>query len=363
MSPPAHPDTADPASPLPRPVRVGNEFRNPGHHRDRTWLEVMRWKLLGPRPAPWPAPLRPPVHAPAPCPPAPAAGIAATWIGHASFLLRTPRLALLVDPVWSERIGPVPGFGPRRAVAPGVSIDSLPPLDAVLLSHDHYDHCDLPTLRRLAREHPRARLLAPLGFESLARRAGFGPERTRLFDWWESAALPASDGGRPEGDRMGASGLVVTATPARHWCNRLSGGRNRRLWCGWHLAETPSAGASRDADASLLFAGDTAFDAGMFAAIRRRLGAPDLALLPIGAYAPRWFMCEQHCDPEEALRLHLTLGARRGVGMHWGVFRLTDEPREEPPARLAAALRAAGLPPEAFVTVEPGETVGTGTSR
>ena len=324
--------TDDAFDPLPRPVRTAGGFRNPGRHDDRGLLDVLRWKFAGGA-APWPST---PQAAPRAVPPAPAAGLAVTWIGHSSFLVRTPALTLLLDPVWSEHIGPVGRLGPRRHTAPGMAFDSLPPIDAVVLSHDHYDHCDLPTLRRLARAHPAARLFAPLGFSGLAARAGFSSDRVVLLDWWESR------------DPAPAPGHVLTATPARHWGNRLRGGRNRRLWCGWHLAA---------AGTSLFFAGDTAYDASMFGAIRRRLGAPDLALLPIGAYAPRWFMREQHCDPEEAVRIHRELGATRSIGMHWGTFRITDEPRDEPPARLAAALHAAGLEAETFRVIAPGETV------
>lgn len=342
---------------LPRPVVRGGRFFNPGHHLDRTWLEVMRWKLTS-RAARWPAADSSASTSPTlprPAPPSPASGLAATWIGHASFLLRTPSHAVLIDPVWSGRIGLFGRIGPRRAAPPGVSIESLPPIDAILLSHDHYDHCDLPTLRRLAREHPQARLFAPLGFASLAARAGFGADRVTLLDWWQSnelppASAPASDSVSGSSLPAPRSSLRLTATPARHWGNRLSGARNQRLWCGWHLA-TP--------EASVHFAGDTALDEDMFSAIRLRLGPPDLALLPIGAYAPRWFMNEQHCDPAEAVRLHLALGARQSLGMHWGTFALTDEPRDEPPRLLAEAVRAAGLPPSAFITVGPSETVAT----
>jgi L-ascorbate metabolism protein UlaG (beta-lactamase superfamily) len=325
MKPPVAPLDPEP----PRPVRVAGGFRNPDRHEDRTWLDVLRWKLARAG-SNWPAHV--PVT-PRPAPPAPTQGIAATWVAHATFLLRTPTLAMIVDPHWGPRAGPF-GLGPRRVHAPGVSEKSLPPLDAVLLSHDHYDHCDLGTLRRLARAHPQARLFAPLGFEGIAARAGFANGRFAALDWWQSAEL--------------APGHVLTATPARHWGNRLSGKRNQRLWCGWHLA-TP--------EASMLFSGDTAYDARMFTAIRARLGAPDLALLPIGAYAPRWFMREQHCDPAEAVQIHLDLGARRSVGMHWGSFPFTDEPRDEPPRLLAAAVARARLAPEAFTTLEPGETL------
>jgi L-ascorbate metabolism protein UlaG (beta-lactamase superfamily) len=315
---------------LPRPELHAGRFRNPGHHLDRNWFEVMRWKLTT-RAAQWTAaaPLKP-----IPAPPAPIQGLAATLVGHSTFLLQTPLLTILTDPHWSPCAGPFGRVGPRRAQTPAVVFETLPRIDAILLSHDHYDHCDLPTLRRLARAHPRARLFAPLGFEKLAARAGFGPSRVVCSDWWDGHAL--------------APGHIVTATPARHWGNRLSGARNARLWCGWHLA-TP--------DASVLFTGDTAYDATLFPAIRRHLGPPDLALIPIGAYAPRWFMCEQHCNPAEAVRIHLDLGATRSLGMHWGAFPLTDEPRDEPPALLAAAALAAGLPSQAFIAPPAGTTV------
>ena len=319
-----------PPDALPRPVKTAGGFRNPGRHEDRTWFDVLRWKISE-RAARWPR------HAPVAsivAPAAPAAGLAATWIGHASFLVRSPERSWLIDPVWSARVGPFGRFGPRRVQPPALDFASLPRIDAVWLSHDHYDHCDLPTLRRVAREHPQSRLLTPLGHEDLARRAGFGPSRHAALDWWDRIEL--------------APGFNLTATPARHWGNRLSGRRNQRLWGGWHLAAP---------DAALFFSGDTAFDAEMFAAVRRELGAPDLALLPIGAYAPRWFMREQHCDPEEAVAIFRLLGARRALGMHWGAFPFTDEPRDEPPARLAAAARAAGLAPDRFAAPPPGATL------
>ena len=225
----------------------------------------------------------------------------------------------------------------RRARPPGLAFESLPQIDAILLSHDHYDHCDLPTLRRLARAHPAARLFCPLAHEKLAARADFSPDRVTCLDWWENREI--------------ASGATLSATPARHWSNRLSSARNARLWCGWHLA-TP--------DGTLFFAGDTAWDETMFSAIRGRLGPPDLALIPIGAYAPRWFMREQHCDPEEAVRIHQVLGATQSVGMHWGTFALTDEARDEPPRLLEIAARTTGLKLGEFGALQIGESFSTG---
>lgn len=307
----------------------GRRFFNPRRHRDRGWLDVLRWKSTA-RPGPWPA--QPP---PASAPPAPLAGaaLAATWIGQSTFLLQTRAGNLLTDPVYSDRVGPGNRIGPRRVRAPGVAFDDLPAIHAVLLSHDHYDHCDRATLRRLARRDSPL-VLAPLGHGPLLRSCGFPPGRIIGLDWWRSFTV--------------APGLDVTLTPARHWSNRLRGRRNGRLWGGFFIA-APGATA--------FFAGDTAYDDTFFRDIRARLGRPDLALLPIGAYAPRWFMVEQHCDPAEAVQIHLDLGARTSIGMHWGTFPLTDDGFDEPPRELARARDAAGVPAADFLACAPGETV------
>lgn len=316
---------------MPVPSVAARSFANPRYHRDRSWLEVLKWKFTS-RAQPWPKTV--PIT-PQPVAPAPTTGFRVTWVNHATFLIQTPQLTLLTDPQWSESAGPFGRLGPRRVHAPGVNFDALPRIDAVLLSHDHYDHCDLPTLRRLTKRFPQTRLLAPLGHAGLARRAGFRAEAIRELAWWQEDATLA--------------GLAIVATPARHWSNRLSGARNSRLWAGFHLRDA--------AGRAIYFSGDTAYDDEMFRDIRTRLGAPALAMLPIGAYEPRWFMVEQHCNPAEAVRIHVELGAGRSIGMHWGTFQLTDESREAPLNALAEALVAHGVAAENFITLGPGTSV------
>jgi L-ascorbate metabolism protein UlaG (beta-lactamase superfamily) len=215
--------------------------------------------------------------------------------------------------------------------APGVAFESLPKIDAVLLSHDHYDHCDAATLRRLAREH-RPLFLAPLRHRELLTR--LGAARIVELDWWQSINLA------PE--------LTVTLTPARHWSRRVFGDPNHRLWGGFYL---------HTAAQRVWFLGDSGYDGDLFRDIGRRCGAPDLALIPIGAYEPRWFMAAAHMNPAEAVRAHFDCGARQSVAMHWGTFQLTDEAREAPVEALEQARAAAGLAPENFRVLAPGQSL------
>ncbi len=300
------------------------------HHSSLRMLDFWRWRLKH-RPKPWPAQVaiaaQPPPQTPR------GEEVVTTWLGHASFLLQSTRGTVLIDPVFSDRASPVSWAGPRRVHPPGIAFESLPRIDVVLLSHDHYDHCDAPTLRRLASEH-RPHFIAPLRHEDLLRRAGASAESVTELDWWHSTTL--------------LSGLAVTLTPSKHWSNRFGSPRNHRLWGGFALG----FGAKR-----VWFVGDTGYDAEIFRAVRRRCDPPDLALVPIGAYEPRWFMAPMHLNPAEAVQLHRDVGARLSIGMHWGTFQLTDEGREEPVAALEEARRAAGVAPEEFRVVEPGESV------
>ena len=308
----------------------GRRFFNPRHDQQNKLRDIWRWKRSA-HPTPWP--LQPPVARVIPEPLAPENRFAATWIGQSTFLLQTHAGNLLTDPVFSERIGPANLIGPRRARAPGVAFDDLPSIDVVLLSHDHYDHCDRASLRRLWRKH-RPLAIAPLGNAAFFRAAGFPKDGIVELDWWQSHTI--------------AAGLTLSLTPARHWCNRVIGTRNSRLWGGFFI-KAPNVSA--------FFAGDTAYDDYMFHDIRYRLGAPDLALLPIGAYEPRWFMAGQHCNPAESVQIHRDLGARQSLGMHWGTFPLTDEDFDAPPIALARALTVAGLPAGTFLASNPGETL------
>ncbi len=303
----------------------GERFRNPGAAPPAHGIAaLLRWRN-GPRVA-WQAPVARPIFPPPPADVA-AGDVAITFINHATFLVRIGGVTLLTDPIFSHRCSPVSWAGPKRIQPPGIPLERLPRPDIVLLSHNHYDHMDLPSLRLLNAIH------AP-SFVTMLGNAwhleSVGIEAVEL-DWWQATIV---------------AGLRVTATPARHFSARSPFDRNRALWGGFMI----------DAEAGrILFAGDSG--AGPhWREIRGRLSAPDLALLPIGAYEPRWFMAPVHMDPAEAVQAHLDLGARRSIGMHFGTFQLTAEAIDAPVTALAAALSAAGLEPEAFSTLGMGET-------
>jgi L-ascorbate metabolism protein UlaG (beta-lactamase superfamily) len=306
----------------------GKTFFNPGGRSERGFLDLLRWRLTA-KPGLWPAWVDLPSQ---PAPPAPGPHeVTATWINHATFLLQTPQGNFLTDPVFSDRASPVAWAGPRRVHAPGLAFEALPRIDGVLLSHDHYDHCDLPTLRRLASTH-RPRVLTPLGHGALLASASL--RDVVELDWWQSHPWTPD--------------FSITLTPSRHWCRRRPGDTNRRLWGGFYL---------KSGGPGVYFLGDSGYHDTLFSQIGQRLGTPDLALIPIGAYEPRWFMRSAHMNPAEAVQVHRDVGARRSVGMHWGCWQLTDEAREDPPHALATALSAAGVPAAEFQVLTPGASL------
>jgi len=252
-----------------------------------------------------------------------------TWIGHATVLIQYRGVNVLTDPIFSERASPVSFAGPKRLTPPALTAGQLPRIDFVVISHNHYDHLDRPSVRALG-DGPR--WLVPLGLKAWFAKAGIDPARVEEFDWWQER-------------RFGE--LTVTATPVQHWSARSPWDRYETLWAGWAL---------RIGDFSAWFTGDTGYNEHQFREIGERLGPFDLALLPIGAYAPRWFMQEVHINPEEAVRIHRDVRARHSIGIQWGGFILTAEPVDEPPRELAAARLKYGIAESEFETLKVGET-------
>lgn len=294
----------------------GRRFHNPDPI-ERGFFDFLRWQMTR-DPGEWELQLE---AAPAPPPPrtVPSEQVRVTLINHATVLVQTAGLNVLTDPHWSERASPLAWIGPRRHRPPGVRFDDLPPIHAVLISHNHYDHMDLPTLRRLAAAHEPL-FIVPLGNRRTLASAGIS--RVLELDWWQRHELSAA--------------VAVHAVPARHWSKRGLFDTNKALWAGFYL--TAPAG-------SAYFAGDTGMG-DHFQAIRRRLGGPDVAMLPIGAYKPRWFMQPVHTSPAEAVEARRRLDARYLLPVHFGTFPVGDDGQEEPVRDLRRAMHRQGVPEE-----------------
>ena len=315
-------------------------FRNPWpDSAPHDWLDVLRWTRERRGQARTPTPPRGSFATATPVvayPRASSSECTATWVGHSTVLLQVGGLNVLTDPVFSERAFPVQWMGPRRVMAPALSLNALPSIDVVLLSHNHYDHLDKPAVKQLARSNAHATWVVPLGLAAYVR--GWGVRKAIELDWWQQTEV---------------RGLGVTATPARHFSARRLGDRNKSLWCGYALEI-----AGRRA----YFVGDTAYHP-EFGQIGSRCGPFDFVMMPVGAYDPRWFMHVMHVDPEEAIRAFTDLLAPAGdtppplmLGIHWGTFRLTDEPMDEPPQRVAARWRELGLDADRLWIAKFGET-------
>jgi len=307
----------------------GRRYFNPTGANGQPFWALPR--LLRTTWTPWPRSV--PTHPRRP-PEAVGAGEAvATFIGHATFLIQTAAGNILTDPMYSERAGPLTFFGPRRVRCPGVAFEDLPPISVVVVSHNHYDHFDRRTLQVLGRRFDPL-VVTPLGNGRLLQAAGI--RRVEELDWWQETTA--------------SSPLAVTVTPAQHFSARTPFDRNRALWGGFVIAVNGRR---------IFFAGDSGYGP-HFRDLRRRCGAVDLALLPIGAYEPRWFMKDVHMNPAEAVQVHLDLEAQQTIAMHFGTFRLTAEGISDPVVALQEALRSRDVPASRFRTLEPGESVKLG---
>jgi L-ascorbate metabolism protein UlaG (beta-lactamase superfamily) len=304
----------------------GKRFFNPEAPQARGFLDVLRWALTSrressPRFVAGLEPSKPPSRIDG-------AELRVTLINHSTVLLQQTGANILTDPIWSERASPFAWIGPRRHRAPGVRFEDLPGIDLVLLSHNHYDHLDIATLRRLA-DRGVAQFIVPRGVARLLRWLGIGP--VHELDWGEAFAF---------------GGVTIHSVPAQHFSARGLFDRNRTLWCGYVVEA---------AGRIVYFAGDTGFGdhfASVLAGIRERFGPPRLALLPIGACEPRWFMSAMHMGPEEAAQAHEILGAQTSVAIHHGTFQLGDEAIDTPKKRLLAC-----APADSFLAPDNGQSV------
>ena len=258
---------------------------------------------------------------------------AVTWIGHASVLIQHRGVNVLTDPMFSTYASPVQFAGPRRITDPALSANELPPVDVVVISHDHYDHLDVDSIAALGNT---PRYFVPPGIGDWLADRGIDQARITELDWWQTDTVS-----------IRGESVRVTATPSQHFSGRGLADRDRRLWASWAV-EWP--------DFTAWYAGDTGYNDVQFKSIGERIARIDLGIIPIGAYAPRWFMRTVHVNPEEAVAIHEDVGATRSMGVHWGTFVLSGEGVMAPPAALADAVSGAGLPADAFTVFAVGET-------
>ena len=251
----------------------------------------------------------------------------ALWIGHSTFLINNGDLTILTDPIFSERASPLNFAGPKRLIKPVIKIKDLPEVDVITISHNHYDHLDINSLRKIQKKFPNVKILVPKGDLKLLRN--YNLNNGFEFLWWEAITL---------------NNTKFIFTPAQHWSARGLRDRNKSLWGSWFI---------KNEDKNIFHAGDTGYSED-FIEIRNRLGAVDFAMIPIGAYDPQWFMSYSHVNPEEALNIAKDLDAKKSIGMHWGTFILTDEPVLEPRERLNKITNQTNIN---FYTVTPGNII------
>lgn len=309
----------------------GLHFFDPEGAPPKTLGDVLRWQFGGGRQrSVWPE-WAPSPFADTPPPRVDGDKVRFCYVGHASWLIQTGGLNILVDPVWSMRASPFSFVGPKRHNDPGIAFEKLPGIDVVLVSHGHYDHLDVATLSKLAAAFG-CRVVTPLG-NDITMRAADAAIKAEAFDWHQRVAL--------------GNGVAVTLVPTRHWSARGVFDRNKALWASFVL-ETPAG--------KLYIVCDSGYgDGGHFRRVAEAHGPLRLAILPIGAYEPRWFMRDQHMNPEDAVKALADCGAAQALAHHHGTFQLTDEAIDAPAIALGEALDAAKVPRETFVALKPGQ--------
>ena len=253
-----------------------------------------------------------------------------TWIGHASFLIQIDGINILTDPHLTKRASPVVFAGPSRTTPPGLNIGDLPEIDVIVISHNHYDHLDYQTILNITRKqiNNQPLILVPLKLKKLLE--SFGARNVKELGWWDATSF---------------KNLNIHAVPVQHWSNR-SFNTNKTLWCGWVF---------ENKNFKCIFVGDTGYSKD-FATIQQKFGHMDLSLIPIGAYAPRWFMKDHHCNVEEAIQIHKDLKSKKSIAMHWGTFQLTDEPMDEPVKLLKKLTVEKNLLSNEFIAMTHGES-------
>ena len=253
-----------------------------------------------------------------------------TWIGHASFLIQLDGINILTDPHLTERASPIVFAGPSRTTPPGLAIEDLPEIDVIVISHNHYDHLDYQTILKITRKQINRQplVLVPLKLKKLLK--SFGARNVKELDWWDTTTF---------------KNLNIHSVPVQHWSNR-SFNTNKTLWCGWVF---------ENEDFKSIFVGDTGYSKD-FSTIQQKFGPMDLSMIPIGAYAPRWFMKDHHCNVEESIQIHKDLKSKKSIAMHWGTFQLTDEPMDEPVKLLKKLTIENNFLPDEFIAMTHGES-------
>ncbi len=304
----------------------GKKFFTPGGKPAQGFGGVFKWMVKRQR-GPWKAlEARPFGKKPEPLV---ASGVHITFVNHSTFLIQANGVNILTDPVWSERTSPFQWAGPKRMRPPGIRMEDLPRIDLILLSHNHYDHLDLNTLKRLhKRDGPK--IITPLGVKSFLDKRNITGATD--LDWWQRTVLH--------------DGLEIEAVPAQHFSGRGTFDRDATLWCGYVI---------RSAGSNIYFVGDTGYHESMFKEIGERCSPIEVALIPIGAFKPEWFMSPIHCSPTEAVRIHQEIKTRRSIATHFGTFPLADDGLEEPVTELRKSLDAEGLSHDHFLALEEGE--------